>query len=281
MKTFLRSIVAFASLLVISCGDVEPTIYNSDAASSETFLSFSATTYTLPVIIDEEGTLTVTLNSSTVSTIDRVYNLAILEEETTANPESYVFPSQVTIPAGSYQGTFEIKGYDVDVDIVAKPLVFEISNITTESMDNNKITVNVVQVCPLEDAFTGQYTVTVDSGINLNGTPRPIFANGSIVELKRGNSDFQRVFTAAPYPNLFAIPAINFTFDLVCGETYLAQDYEMPFSCSDAAFMLTKGGFASTYNPEDDTVIQITVTEDAESACGGPYQRTITLTKVD
>lgn len=281
MKTFLRSIVALTSLFVISCGDVEPTIYNGDVATNGTFLTFSATTYTLPIIIDEQGTVTVTLNSSTVSSADRVYNLNIIEEETTANSESYVFPEQVTIPAGSFQGTFEIKGFDVDVDIVAKPLVFEISNITNEYMDNNKITVNVVQVCPLYDDFTGNYIVAMDSGINLNGSPRPIFANNSVVTLSRGDSDFQRVFTAAPYPSLLAVAPIDFTFDLICEGTYVAQDYEMPFSCSDADFILTRGSFPASYNAEDDSVISVTITEDPQSACGGPYVRTLTLTKVE
>ncbi len=285
MKTFLKFLFVFSSLLVLSCDDVEPTVYQGDVNNEGTFLSFSSSLYTLPIIINETGSVTITLNSSTVSSVDRVYNLDIIEDESTANPETYTFPSTITVPAGSHQGTIVVTGEDNGlVDTTAKPFVFQISNITDEYMDVQKITVNVVEVCPLGDEFVGNYRINQITGTPL-GDGLTIFPENAIVELEVGESEFERTFKAMRYPgiaNQVGSLEVTVSFNLTCNETVLSQIVDMQFFCTEGnSFVIDRGVISASYNNEDDSVIELTVTEDATATCISPTQTTIRLTKVN
>lgn len=283
MKNFFKSVLALVSFMMIaSCEDVEPTIYNGN--ESGTFLGFTSTTYTLPVVIDDQGSVVVTLNSSTTSSVDRVYNLDIIEEESTANPNTYVLPETLVIPANSFSGSITIQGMDNGlVDINAKPLVFEISNITDEYYDSKRVTVNVVEVCPLFDDFTGSYRVNqLTDGFPLQGGPYALFAENSIVQLVVGDSEYERYFIAVPYPDLTSVPQTEFRFNLVCASTMLSRELAMPFYCTEGNnVVIRESELNANYNPNDDTIIEVSFSEDATGSCGGPYLQTLRLTKVN
>lgn len=279
MKNIFKALFAFSLLFAIGCDDVEPIMYNS--SGGQTFLSFSSNFYTLPITINSTGTLDVTLNSSTVSSVDRVYDIEVIAEETNANPLTYNLPATVTIPAGSYQGTLTITGQDNGlVDATPEQLVIRISELNGAAMDSNHVTVDVVEVCPLGDDFTGTYAITqLTSNLPVNGG-QPMLGNGTLVTITQGNGVYDRKFTATPYPGisgLFTPKVINFR--LSCGQTVLTSNVDTGAGCGDATLQWHAATVPSTYNNTNDNVFQLTVTEDALSSCTSPRQTTLRFTK--
>lgn len=279
MKNIFKALFALPLVFAMSCDDVEPVMYNPNAG--QTFLSFSSSTYTLPVVINDEGSVDVILNSSTVSSVDRVYNIEIVAEETNADPATYTLPATVTIPAGSHQGTLTILGEDNGlVDATAEQLVIRISNINGEAIDSNLVTINIVEVCPLGDDFTGSYTITqLTSTFPINGG-QPMLGNGTVVNIT-ATSEYERTFTAVPYPGIsgaFSSKPINFT--LKCGQTVLAGLIDTGNGCT--AGNTIKWNVAtnqSTYNNTNDNVFQLTINEDSSSSCTTPRQTILRFTK--
>lgn len=279
MKNIFKALFAFSMLFAISCDDVEPVMYNP--GGGQTFLSFSSSTYTLPVTINSTGTLDVILNSSTVSSTDRVYDIEIVTEETNANPLTYTLPGTVTIPAGSYQGTLTIAGVDNGlVDATPEQLVIRISDLNGAAMDSNLVTIDIVEVCPLGDDFTGTYAITqLTSNLPVNGG-QPMLGNGTLVSITQGTGEYDRKFTATPYPGisgLFTPKVINFR--LSCGQTVLTSNVDTGAGCSDATLQWHAATTPSTYNNTNDNIFQLTVTEDALSSCTTPRQTVLRFTK--
>jgi len=280
MKKAYKLLFALTSLLVVSCGDVEPVIYNGDIDQNNTFLSFSKSVYTLPIVRDNNGSVELVLQSSTVSSVDRTYNLAIDTEASTANPDSYVFPATITIPAGSYTGTAMVTGVDEGVTSDIKTVVFSISNITEENQDVEEIILNVVEVCPLEDDFTGTYTISQSGGIS----GIPVLTGNTTVELI-ATGEFERQFTINDiYIDGANIPAVV-TFNLSCNQTFLAENVDTTVYCGDnpdntIIWGMAQAGNEGSYTFDDDSIIEVSITEDINASCE-TAQTTFTLTKVE
>lgn len=270
------------SLIFTACEDVEPAIYNG-APEEGTFLSFSRNLYTLPIVRDADGSAVITLNSSTVSNVDRVYNLDIDEAASTANTSTYVFPSTITIPAGSYQGFATVTGTDGGlVDDEVKTVVFSISNITNEDFDQNLVTLNVVEVCPLLDDFTGQYVFHQDTAPVMNGsTPIFLFPQDGIVNVEMGETEFDRVFTSQLWAAFFN-ETVDFTFSLNCGVVNV-EKFDIGYGCTGGGpFTIDAAAATGFYTPGDDTEITVIVSEDATGSClSNARTVTFTLTKVE
>lgn len=274
MKNIFKFLLGLSLLLIYSCDDYEPTMFNS---SNGTFLSFSQNIYTLPVVRDADGSVELVLNSSTTSPVDRVYNLEIIPEETTANPATYTFPSTITIPANSYQGFATVTGVDNNlVDDIPDPLVFRISNLTNEFMDTNQILINIVEVCPLAPGtdFLGDYTVTQLSAGSLG---EPIMQG--VVTLS--GTGFERSFDAAPYPTLGSFTKVKFTFSLNCGNTLLARQISAGVGCGGNIIQFNVALTQGTYNPNNDNSFTLKVLENTTSSCGAPpAETTLRFTKL-
>lgn len=268
MKNIFR--LLFLAAIFTSCEDVEPTIYNGSAEEG-TFLSFSRSTYSLPIERDANGTLNIIVNSSTVSNVDRTYNVELIPNSSAsaANPATYSFPGTVTIPAGSYQGVLVVTGSDLGlVDEESKRFQIRLTGITTEFIDQDVATINVFEVCPLEDDFLGLYQVTqmnpVWSFIGSTSIKEGVY------ELKVGETIYDRVFTTEVYP------ALNFGLDPWEFEISFRCDFVNLGSKHDTETLRCTGGptfvFKPTANPEpydtaDDSEFFVTFTENAARAC--------------
>lgn len=282
MKNIFKLLLV--SLIFTACEDVEPTIYNSNVGESPTFLSFSRTVYSLPVVRDGEGTLTITLNSSTVSSVDRTYGLEIVDTDvlTTADPSTYTFPSSITIPAGSYQGTAVVTGVDNGVTDEIKTIDFIVTGLNGESMDVNQFTINVAEVCPLEDDFTGQYVFSQStSPVNGPNGPIHLFPQNQVVTVEMGESEFERVISTTLWPSFFN-EQVDFIFTLNCGVVNVST-FDIGYGCvGGGPFTIAQGSPAGFYTADDDSVITITVSEDATASCLNAARNvTFTLTKVE
>ncbi len=267
-------LVAFIS----SCEDNEGDIHYEDV-NKFTLLSFDQSAYRLNVVIDSTGTLTIPFRASAISSVDRSYNIEFVEEGSTADPLTYNLPSSVTIPANEYSGDIVITGQDLNlVDLTPKPFLFQVTGLgETEFIDNDIITVSVVEVCPLSSAFTGNYVVTpMVSGL----PPGDPFQAGSVVTLTEVN-EFEREFKASFYPGWAAAP-IDFPFTLSCGNV-VVSDYDTGIYCGEQGsptVMILEGDVYGFYDPDDDSEIIITYMEDYGScADAAPVQVTFRLTK--
>ncbi len=81
MKKIYKLILAVVIIAGMhSCDEtISEAIYDGDSAT-RTFLSFPALVFNLPVTIDNTGTLNITLNSSTTSSVERTFNLNLVNE---------------------------------------------------------------------------------------------------------------------------------------------------------------------------------------------------------
>lgn len=273
MKKIFKILFLAVLATTASCEDVEPTIYNSDGTQSPTFISFSSAAYSLPVARDNDGTLTLVLNSSTVSNVDRTYNLTIDAERSTANPAIYTFPSSITIPAGQYQGFAEATAVDINVTSAITTIVFSISNLTDEYADVESYTVNIFEVCPLEAPFTGTYLVTGEGKFGPVVSDEPV----ELVAV----SDYVRTFDANFIPEAISggvDMTVNFT--LSCGQTSLNTNLDTQVGCSEPNLIYGVGNTPGFYIVGDDSQFTLTLSEDISSSCsGGIVQVNLLFTK--
>ncbi len=283
MKTLFK-LLAIA-LIFTSCEDTEPIIYNGNFDQNDTYLSFSRAVYTLPIERDGVGELTVVFNSSTVTDIDRVYNIEVgFPENSAANPATFTVPSTVTIPAGSYQGFATVTGVDNNlVDDVIKTFTMTITNpdLSFEYSDSFTATVNVFEVCTILDDFLGEYAVSMAAQPNTGTT-----LLDDVVVLQEGESPFERVINVeSPYLD-YGLPSTEFVISLACGLTRFTNlPYDTGLACSEDTPNLIVGDNADNpgvYNSEDDSSFTVRIIENTSSACGGsPAFTTITFTKVE
>lgn len=281
MKNIFRLLLL--AIIFTSCEDVEPTIYNGEEGNP-TFLSFSQTRYSLPVERDGVGSSQIVLNSSTISSVDRTYNLAVIPSTSqfAADPATYNLPTSITIPAGQYQGFATLTGTDnAGVTADTRSFAFQITNITTENFDSNVVNVDVFEACALNSSFTGTYNVT-------QITPNFAVADDSAIKLgqitlEEGATIYDRVFETSPYPS-YGLPAFDFIITFLCdGTRFGSGSVDTQIGCTAGAnIFLAAGNTFGTYNTDDDSVFEVVITENATSTCGtGPIQTRLRFTKVN
>jgi hypothetical protein len=135
-------------------------------------------------------------------------------------------------------------------------------------------------VCPVgEDQFVGSYLLeTITPGI---------FGVGALVdgpvELVIGETSTQRVFSAVYYLDIGQGPR-DFTFDFVCGNVIPGADQSGGLACTGGDGLAIgppqDGVDPGTYDPADDSVVTVVITDNVRSDCGGgPATASFRLTK--
>ncbi len=275
MKKIIASLLVFSSLFLFSCDDVEEVRYSPE---NGTFLSFSASLYNLPVPRDSQVDINLPFQSSSASSVDRVYNVEIIAEETTADPATYQLPATLTIPANSYIGNLTIRGIDVNVTSEAKQLVFKITGFSAaESFDNDTITVSIFEVCPLNADFTGTYVITQLSTGPVAG---PLFGNGTVVTVT-ANGEYGRSFSAAIYPTAGSFGSETYSFNLTCGNSVFSGTVDTGIACTPPAgqprnsVKLAPADNPGTYTPGNDQQFTLRIKENTTNSCGAPTAETV------
>lgn len=259
-------------LSITSCDEtIDPVIVNDD----RTFLSFASTTVSLPITIDDTGSVDLILNSSTIASTDRVFNIN-LEAESTADPLTYTLPSTVVIPANSYQGTLTVTGMDNDlVDATVKQIVFSLSGLPdTVDIDLNRFVINVFEICPVPDTYmVGDYALADSNGNLLDGT----------VNVRVGASATERVFETTFLPGTGVDTVLDVTITLACN-VFSISDVDISVSCTAGNppfyIMTNAGADNSTYSLTSDVVHTVNYTEDPFASCGNTSIQNFTLTKL-
>ncbi len=275
MKTIKYIFIVVLTITFISCDKGGEEVF-FDGDNGQTLISFRNTTEDLPIVIDDEGSVEIIFDVTTRSSSDRTFEIEIVSDESTANPDSYSFNSTITIPANEYNASLTINGVDNDVDISPETLVLRIveqdSFITTSN--NNTTTVNVFQICPVDDTlFVGNYLIEQISPF-IDG---PTLSSGTVVALTVvDGATPARVFDTFNYPN-FCSTNNPFTLNLVCNEVVVPRQ-EGNCSCNGDYFF-DVASVNAVYDLNDDSEFLMTFTDDSDSDCGSPVQTTYRFTK--
>lgn len=274
MKNIVKIICL--TILIISCGDFEPVVY--DNVDGQTLAFFDKSTSNLEVIIDDVGSVDVKIGLSTLSTIDRTVTVAIVPESTTAAADMYSFNPNVSIPANSYFGNLTITGIDNNVETSAELITLKI-----ESVEGNGIAstathaVSIFQICPVASTtFVGNYLIEQTSPY-VDG---PTLSDGSVVSLRVGSSSTSRVFDTGNYTWYCNTPN-PFTFSLVCNEV-VPSVVRSNCACSSSGLFFgppVNGAAFGSYDPNDDSVFFLTFGDDTTGDCGSPTNTTYKFTK--
>ncbi|WP_179316251.1 hypothetical protein [Winogradskyella undariae] len=278
---FKLTFVLLLTIVTVSCDEtVDQVIYNGDINENNTFITFERSVYNLPVTIDDSSSINLILNSSTVSSVDRTYDIVLNTdpEMTTANELTYTLPTSVTIPANSYQGTLTIVGTDNNlVDATSKRIVFNINGLTdSESSDFDEITVNIFEVCPVPSTYlVGDYIIGDDGSGN--------FPVGETVSISIGDSETERTFNTIHLPGSGVEAEVEIILSLACNVLNFAQDVDINVACPDGdSYILVSAGAANnaTYSLDNDDVITVNYLQDPLLSCGASSIQSFTLTKI-
>ena len=267
---FLLSSIIFFS----SCSETEPVIY--DPNNSQALVYFSRTNANLAIEIDATGQLVVPINVSTLSTEDRIVTVEVDVDRSTADTQNYTVATSVVIPAGEYFGNLVIDGVDVTAETTPELLYLDIVSFSdaTAVISPTTLEVSVFQFCPIAPGlFTGGYlmeelTPYVDG---------PTLNDGEVVTLV-ATSETGRRFATKNYPT-YCGTNMNFNFSLVCGEVIVAANQRSTCACTADGLFFGPATSPSTYNINDDTVFEMTFTNDVTEDCGTAVQTTYRLTK--
>ncbi|MGB5943702.1 MAG: hypothetical protein WBG71_12540 [Leeuwenhoekiella sp.] len=275
MKNFLKYVAAITAIVIIGCSDEEALIF--DGNSGQTLVAFENTTSQLDVVINDEGSLTVNVDVTTISSMDRTFNIVVNMEETEVAAGAYTVPGSVTIPANSYNGSFTINAVDVDVEVAPKKLVLSLVP-PAGAVTGSDLVIDVQQVCPLDETkFVGDYMVTVNQpGVFGAGT---FGASGTVVTISADGTT--RSFDAFYFEDTRFNRTFNFNFS--CNEVVVPYT-DQAVGCGGNNVNLSTGapaGANGSYDPSDDTSFTVNLTDNVDSDCGGaPVQASYTFTKV-
>lgn len=285
MKNMLKSaslFFCFTILLLVSCEEDKVFF---DGKNGQSMAGFSTTTLDLPVS-NEPSSVAILVDVTTVSDIDRDITLTVDETSTALANQYNIDQSELKIPAGSYNGIITVTGnFDNIPSDASFDLVLKLSSLQGASIapEKSKITITLTRSCPVPSTFAvGSYRITqLTPGLPAAGGASAFLQNGTF-DVSIGANPFQRKFTAKAYPSAgLGNPATVFTFQLVCGKVNAVGSYATGIGCTAGnSIVFTAGTIASSYDSDDDSVIEITFSEDPTDSCGDPQQTTIRLTKI-
>jgi len=268
MKNIFYTILMIS--LFISCSDNEFAEYDG-ATADFGVIGFEASLIEFPVVIDTDTSLTVFVNVSKLSDEDRTFQIELDEEDTTQNLNNVSFPDNVTIPAGSYQGTFEITADDTDpandITTVSNNLVF---NLIQDSDDLNtsveRVVVSIFQVCPVpDDYFTGAYEVqdvvaVLGGGFGDSNIETAVY---EVTSPSPGSTVRNLTVNYLPGNGGFAV---DVRINLVCNEIRLTTDTGV-FCTQGNTIQWTVPDNPSSYDTSDDSQFFIDYVDDPTGSC--------------
>jgi hypothetical protein len=188
------------------------------------YVTFEVPSFDFGVDLNSSNTREIKIYSTQVSGSDRTYNLRVIEDATSADPNSYEVPATVTIPANSNEGVFSVTVSDVNIGEEGETLVLDF-----EAKDGlfkgENIVLNIRQVCPFNEVLL---KITFDSW--------PEETSWELLD-----SDDVVINSGGPYPDQTSY-----------NKAFCLQDGEYTFIIYDAYGdgINPPGGYTLTYNGE-------------------------------
>ena len=288
MKKLIFLILAVSTVFV-SCDEE---IVQFDNINGQTLVKFDEPNIkSLPIEINNNGSVDLVLSLSTIATVDRTISISLVSSEI---PDSdFDFNSTITVSAGEYTGIFTVSAVDNGL-VVGEDyeLVFSLDNIEGSgdnvTFQNDTQTISASIFCPIpSDFMVGEYEIEdINAAIGPgNGTQN--FPVGVVTLVAGGaDNDFaanQRFFSSAVLPafnNEIETVVINLNCDV-----FQLGDVAPGLQCTaDVPYIFTgtPREDSSVYNLEgSDALFVIEYIEDPDGSCGGPFDSSFILTKVD
>nr|WP_321225195.1 hypothetical protein [uncultured Psychroserpens sp.] len=269
MKNIIKLFIVV--LLFASCEETQPVIF--DPGSGQTLATFGAASSNLQVIIDDSGSTDVTVNITTVSSMDRTVSVSV-DESSSANPENYTVPSSVVIPAGEFSGILTVTGIDNSVETDVETIILNLESVEGGIVSQGSHTISIFQVCPVPaDYLVGDYLLT-DNGNGNFGVDVPV-----TISIPEDDSN-ARIFVAEFLPGTGVARDVDVRINLVCN-TFLFQTIDINVTCTQVTSYVigSAGADSSEYDLGDDQFVTVNYLEDVEADCGDTLVQNITLTK--
>lgn len=285
MKNIFKLFFLFTVALFVSCtGSDDDTSFLNGRASVAYFVP--GVSGTLFVREDSPSVFNVAVGVSEAKNYDRTFTVAVDENLSTAveGGDYEALATSFVVPAGSIVGYVPVTGIFDGATLTGSALRLNLVEVQDSSLGaRTTFTLTIVRLCPLEAAFTGNYVMSqLTPGLPAAGGA-PAFAAGGTFALSVGSNELERKFTAKAYPAAgLANPATVFTFSLACGQSTAVGTYATGIGCTAGnPIVFTAGNSPASFDAADDSVIDVTFTEDTNGSCGVPQQTTIRLTKVN
>jgi hypothetical protein len=156
MKNFIKLLVI--ALVLSSCDNTQPVTF--DPVNGQTGISFAEASVDDIVVPTEGITVPVGILSTTVSDVDRTFNVTV-DESSTATSQDYSIGT-LTIPANSYVGTFDVTfNYDNLEDFVSNTLVLNLDLPEGVVGLTSQITYNFVKYFDVSTFVCTDFTLTI------------------------------------------------------------------------------------------------------------------------
>ena len=264
--------ICLTLLMFSSCNRTDDfSIYKYNGPSTTYFVDGTSSTYFVSQI---SIPFQIRIGSTNISESDRTYTIEIDEASTASEGVDFsLISNSVTIPAGEYFGTVSVQGIFEGTTPSGSTLIIKLNG--DDAMVSNQYSLNLVQACPLEADFTGDYLIE-ELTPYVDG---PTLETGTVVSVyKTSGSEFQRGFMSANYV-LYCSTKTEFLIELKCGNVNIpGPGNQSNCSCGGNLFF-TNATTPSTYDLADDSYFEVTFTNDAFSDCGAPVQTTYSFTK--
>ncbi|TGV02450.1 hypothetical protein [Flavivirga rizhaonensis] len=199
MRKTIFLFLSIPLLVFYSCDSDDHNIIN--------YVSFESTSYDFGVDIQSSNSNDIKIYTTRISNVERVFNINIDTDMSTADPASYTVPGSVSVPANSNEGVFTVNISDLNIGAEGETLVLSFTN-EEGLFIGDPITFNIKQICPYPET---QLAITFDD-----------FPEEQYWELYDSNDDL--LFEGGPYPDEtefsrgFCLE--NGTYKIVMGDTF-------------------------------------------------------------
>lgn len=282
MKKYIIILVGILiSFNFYSCSDSQEDRINFDPASGQTLLTFSSTTIDLPVLVGEQNTIEIPINSTTISSSERTFPVSLDLESSTADASIYSV-GQVVIPANSHIGSLAVTGVDNDLLTDLPVSLFIELNDGEGYLGEGTIRVNIFETCDTEnytvpDGFMiGDYLIEEITPF-VDG---PTFSNNTIVSvyIPDGADNLTRAFMTFNYPD-YCQTESQFIFNLLCGKVLVPNDVNQSNCSCGGNLWFNNAEVPESFDINDDTEFFLTFTNDPYADCLPAAQTTYKFTK--
>lgn len=274
-------ILGMIAAVLSSCGDPDDAVF-SGKSNEQTLITMDQTSLDLGVINNDQGSIEVQVDVTTKTDTDRSFDIALVDSITDDTPNmDYDFDNSVVIPAGEFTGSFTVTGVDQGLTDEEYQLGFIIDKAETESvkLESEIARIKAQRICPIpEDFLVGQYEVEdVSAGIGpAQDPPQENIVSGT-VNVKIGKTSTDRVFTV----NVIGGSSKEIKLSFVCGKIKFSR-LDLGIYCTQGTpYVWDEATNNTTYDvQQEQDSYTIKYQEDPEGSCGGPFESSFSLTKV-
>lgn len=273
MKKFNLLKIGLLSLFVIalSCNSTDD---NQVKYEGESLLHFNKESESV-TIVNGGDDVDLNIEYSTIAPVSGNHTVSLVfdqDKSTAVLNQDFIIVSDDQISTGEVTGSLVVR-YLSSSSALSTVAVFNLqSSSLTKASFKQEFTVNSSLTCPVPStSFVGNYLIEEITPF-VDG---PTLSHNTVVSLI-ATSNSGRRFMTANFPN-YCSSLMAFNFDLVCGKVVSGT---MQGNCScNGNYFFKEAISNSTYNVSDDSVFELTFTNDSESDCGSPVQTTYRFTK--